>query len=72
MIGKRLMLKGFIVSDHRDRLPQFMKDMTGWIQSGEVKWKETILEGIENTPKAFIGLFRGDNLGKMLVHVTPD
>jgi len=72
IIGKRLMLKGFIVSDHHDRLPHFMKDMTGWIRSGEIKWKETILEGIENTPKAFIGLFNGDNLGKMLVHLTPD
>jgi NADPH-dependent curcumin reductase CurA len=72
IIGKRLLLKGFIVSDHRAQLPQFMQDMTGWIQSGEVKWKETILEGIENTPKAFIGLFKGENLGKMLVHLTPD
>jgi len=72
IVGKRLLLKGFIVSDHTDRLPQFMKDMTGWIQSGEIKWKETIMEGIENTPKAFIGLFKGDNLGKMLVRVGPD
>jgi NADPH-dependent curcumin reductase CurA len=72
MIGKRLLLKGFIVSDHYDRLPQFRSDMTGWIQAGKIKWKETILEGIENTPKAFIGLFKGDNLGKMLVRVGPE
>ena len=72
IIGKRLLLKGFIVSDHYDRLPQFSSDMIAWIREGKVKWKETIFEGIENTPNAFIGLFKGDNLGKMLVRVGSD
>jgi len=72
IIGKRLLLKGFIVSDHYDQLPQFTNDMMGWIREDKIKWKETIFEGIENTPKAFIGLFTGENLGKMLVRVGPD
>jgi NADPH-dependent curcumin reductase CurA len=72
VIGKRLMLKGFIVSDHYDRLPQFYADMGGWIAQGKVKWQETVIEGLENAPRAFIGLFKGENLGKMLVKVGPD
>jgi len=71
IIGKRLLLKGFIVSDHYDQLPLFYKEMAGWIREGKIKWEETIFEGIENTPEAFIGLFTGENLGKMLVKVGP-
>jgi NADPH-dependent curcumin reductase CurA len=46
--------------------------MLGWIESGKIKWEETIFDGIQNTPRAFIGLFTGQNLGKMLVKVGPD
>ena len=69
-VRKRLTLQGFIVSDHPDRQPQFHADMTAWIQAGKLKWEETIVDGLENTPKAFIGLFTGDNIGKMLVRLT--
>ena len=69
-VRKRLTLQGFIVSDHPDRQPQFHADMTAWIQAGKLKWEETIVDGLENTPKAFIGLFTGDNMGKMLVRLT--
>jgi NADPH-dependent curcumin reductase CurA len=72
LISKRLTLKGFLVSDHYDRLPQFYADMNQWIADGRMKWKETIVDGIENTPRAFIGLFKGENLGKMLVKIGPD
>ncbi len=69
MIGKRLLLQGFIVSDHYDQLSQFQVDMVKWFHEGKLRWQETIVEGIENTPKAFIGLFTGENVGKMLVRV---
>jgi len=71
-VGKRLTLKGFIVSDHLDRLPQFYADMGKWISEGRIKWQETIVDGIENAPQAFIGLFKGENFGKMLVRIGPD
>ena len=44
--------------------------MGKWIADGQIKWKETIVAGLENAPRAFIGLFKGDNFGKMLVKVS--
>ena len=69
MIGRRLKMQGFIVSDHLERRDDFLRDVSGWMREGKLKWEETILEGIESTPEAFIGLFHGENLGKMLVRV---
>jgi NADPH-dependent curcumin reductase CurA len=43
--------------------------MREWITAGKLKWQETIIDGIENAPKAFLGLFQGDNTGKMLVRL---
>ena len=72
MIGKRLTLQGFIVSDHADRRPQFSADMAQWLAAGQIKWQETVIEGIARAPQALIGLFRGENTGKMLVKIGPD
>jgi NADPH-dependent curcumin reductase CurA len=66
-VGKQLRLEGFIVSFHFDMMPKFVEEMAGWIASGQVKWRETVDEGVENAPGAFIKLFKGENLGKMLV-----
>jgi NADPH-dependent curcumin reductase CurA len=66
-ISKRLTLKGFIVYDHNDRLPQFHEEMGPWLKEGRIHKKETIVHGLENAPKAFLGLFTGENFGKMLV-----
>ncbi len=72
VIPRRLRIQGFIVTDHFDLMPQFIGDMGGWIGEGRMKWKETVVEGIENAPTAFLGLFSGDNIGKMLVRLGPD
>jgi len=72
VIPLRLTIKGFIVSDYGDMMPDFMRDMGAWAKAGKLKWAETIVDGIGNAPKAFIGLFKGDNMGKMLVRVGPD
>ncbi len=69
IIPRRLTIRGFIITDHYDRMPDFMRDVGTWIKEGKIKGEETIIEGIENAPSAFIGLFRGDNLGKMLVKI---
>jgi NADPH-dependent curcumin reductase CurA len=68
-VRKRLTLQGFIVSDHLDRQAQFYADMGAWMATGKMHWQETIVDGIENAPRAFIGLFSGDNTGKMLVRL---
>ncbi len=71
VIGKRLTLQGFIVSDHAGRQPQFSADMGQWLAAGRIKWQETVVEGLERAPQALIGLFQGENVGKMLVKIGP-
>ncbi|SPJ14089.1 putative NADP-dependent oxidoreductase YfmJ [Syntrophobacter sp. SbD2] len=71
-VTRSLTLRGFLVLDHMDKLARFSSDMGRWIREGRIKWKETVVEGIESAPKAFIGLFEGENFGKMLVKVGPD
>ena len=72
IVIKRLLLQGFIVSDHLDRFPAFAHDMGAWIADGKVVWRETVHEGIENAPQAFLGLFSGANMGKMIVRLTAE
>ena len=69
-VGKSLKLEGFIVSNHYDLLPAFLKDMSGWLASGQMKSTDTVDVGIEAAPGAFIKLFKGENLGKMLVKLS--
>lgn len=52
--------EGFIVSRFANRYPEGRKQMAQWIQEGKIRYRETITEGLENTPKAFIGLLRGE------------
>jgi hypothetical protein len=70
IIGKRLRLQGFIVSDHMADTPDFLRDMAGWVQQGLIQWRETIDEGIDRAPGAFLKLFTGENIGKMLVKLS--
>ena len=72
IVGKRLRVQGFIVSDHFARFDDFLQEVGPWVAEGKLECRETMLEGIENVPTAFAGLFRGDNTGKMLVRVGPD
>lgn len=72
IVGKGLRMQGFIVSNHVDMMPDFMRDMAEWIGAGKIKWQETILDGIEEAPQAFMNLFTGGNSGKMLVRLGPD
>jgi NADPH-dependent curcumin reductase CurA len=67
VISARITIRGFIYTDYMAEMPDFYREMGGWIASGQVKSRETVREGIEATPEAFLGLFQGENMGKMLV-----
>lgn len=64
------LMKGFIITDYAPRFAEGVMQMAQWLGAGKLKYAESIVEGFENTPKAFIGLFSGENLGKQLVKVA--
>ncbi|HEY2762817.1 MAG TPA: NADP-dependent oxidoreductase [Pseudonocardiaceae bacterium] len=72
MIGKRLTLRGFLVPDHADLEPEFAEAAGGWLRSGDLQARETVVEGLDNAVSAFLGMLRGDNIGKMIVRLAPD
>ena len=69
-VGKSLTLRGFIVSNHTDMQDAYVKELASWVAAGKFTSRETVKEGIENAPAAFLGLFTGENLGKMLVKLS--
>ena len=69
VIAARIRMQGFIYTDYMAEMDQFYRDMGGWIASGRVKSRETVREGIEAAPRAFLDLFSGGNMGKMLVRL---
>jgi NADPH-dependent curcumin reductase CurA len=69
VVGKRLTLRGFIVTDHGDAASEFYRRAGQWVASGELKYRETVVDGIDHAVDAFLGLHRGDNTGKMLVRI---
>jgi NADPH-dependent curcumin reductase CurA len=70
MVGNRVLMQGFIISDHFDKYPAFLAEVGGWLRAGKIKHEETVVEGIGRAVEAFMGLFRGDNLGKMVVRLA--
>ncbi len=69
-IGMGLTLKGFIVSNFEHLRADFLRDMSAWVASGRLKYRETTFEGLDKAPEAFIGLFTGANTGKMVVNLA--
>ncbi|MFE1798984.1 NADP-dependent oxidoreductase [Streptomyces sp. NPDC059517] len=67
LIATRGRIQGLLVGDHYDLQPQFVREVGPWVASGELKYRETVVEGIENNLEAFLGVLRGDNTGKMIV-----
>ena len=63
------LVKGFIVSDYAERFPEAFEQLGKWVQAGQLKYTETIVNGFDNIPSAFIGLFSGENKGKMIVKI---
>ena len=72
VLVRRLVLRGFIVSDFADQEPAFLHDMGAWVSEGRVRYREQVVEGLERAPEALAGLLRGEHFGKLLVRVGPD
>ena len=72
VLTKRLLIRGFIVSDFAARHGDFLRDMSQWLKEGKLKHREFITEGLDSAPQAFMGLLKGANFGKQLVRVGPD
>ena len=70
LLTNRLTLRGFIVSEHMDMWPQALKELGGLVATGKLKYRETIANGIESAPEAFLGLLKGKNFGKQLVKLV--
>ena len=68
-ISKRLNMRGFSVRDHADEIHQYVEEAAGWLRDGRLKYRETIVTGIENAPAAFARLFSGENFGKLVIDV---
>jgi NADPH-dependent curcumin reductase len=70
VLRKRLLLRGFIVSDFAPKQPDFLRDVGEWVSASRIKYREDIVDGLENAPAAFLGLLQGKNFGKTLVRVA--
>jgi hypothetical protein len=70
VVGKRLTLRGFLVGDHVGLMPDQIREVGGWLRDGKLRVDETVVDGIENAPAAFLGMLRGENTGKMIVRVA--
>ena len=70
VLRKRLLLRGFIVWDFAAKEADFLRDVSEWIRTGRLKYREDIVDGLENAPAAFLGLLQGKNFGKMLVRIA--
>jgi NADPH-dependent curcumin reductase CurA len=72
LIVKRARVEGFLVFDFAHRFPEGQRQIAGWIKEGKVKYRETVSAGLASAPRAFIGLFHGENLGKQLVRLSQE
>lgn len=75
ILAKRILMKGFIISDHYvengvDNRPRWFAELKQWVDEGSIRYREDIRDGLENAPRAFIGMLRGENFGKAMIRVS--
>jgi NADPH-dependent curcumin reductase CurA len=69
ILVNRLKIEGFIVSEHLDLWPQALAELGKLVTLGKLKYRESVAQGIESAPRAFLGMLKGENLGKQLVKI---
>ena len=67
ILTRHLTVRGFIQHDFIALYPQFLREMGGWLADGKIRYREDVVEGLENAPRALIGLLRGEHFGKVVV-----
>jgi hypothetical protein len=72
ILVKRLKVQGFIIFDYYDHYGEFVEEMTEWLSAGKIKYREQVVNGLENAPEAFIGLLEGRNFGKLVIKVNDE
>ncbi|MEE4112122.1 MAG: hypothetical protein V2I40_04860 [Desulfobacteraceae bacterium] len=73
ILVKRLKVKGFIIfADYGHRFDEFAKAMSGWLSTGQIKYREHVVDGLARAPEAFIGMLAGKNFGKLVVRVNDE
>jgi len=72
LLTKRARMQGFLVSDYAPRFPEAWAQLEEWVRANRIRYREDVLEGIEHAPGAIAGLYRGENLGKRLIRISPD
>lgn len=72
ILSKSLTLRGFLQREFVEQRPDFYRDVAQWIASGKLRYKEDIVDGLDNAPEAFIGLLKGHNFGKLIVRVATE
>ena len=70
ILTNRVRMQGFIVSDRMELWPRALADLAQWVADGKIKYRESVAHGLENAPRAFLGMLRGENFGKQLVKLT--
>jgi NADPH-dependent curcumin reductase CurA len=66
----RIRMQGFIVSDRMELWPRAIAELAGWLKAGRLKYRESVAQGLQSAPAAFIGMLKGQNFGKQLVKLT--
>jgi NADPH-dependent curcumin reductase len=73
LLRKRIKMQGFIIfDDYAPRFGEFFTAMNAWVKDGKIKYREDVVDGLDNAPKAFIGLLEGKNFGKLIIKLTDD
>jgi NADPH-dependent curcumin reductase CurA len=72
LLTKRAMIRGFVILDHNDRAPAFLRDCSAWLGEGRLRYREDIVDGLEHAAETLLRLFDGRNFGKLIVRVSPD
>jgi NADPH-dependent curcumin reductase CurA len=72
LLVKRARIQGFLIFDHVQRYPEALRELESWVRDGQIRYREDILDGLEQAPGSIAGLYRGENLGKRLIRIAPN